>query len=343
MLLVDDSTFFRKTLAGSLNGDPAFEVVGEAGDPYEARQLIMKLRPDVMTLDVEMPRMNGVDFLKILMPQWPLPIVIVSSARALASECRRFGAFDFVPKPTDYSGGTLDDFLSHVRNSLYRAARARLPAEERRTAGLPEMSAEPATEGAFRFSGIVALGASTGGTKSTTQILRALPKDFPGMVIVQHMPNEFTRLYAESVNRESVLEVREARNGDRVESGHVLIAPGDAHMELVRTAVGGYAVQITRGEKVNGHRPSVDVLFRSVARWAGANAVGIILTGMGADGARGLLDMRRHGAFTIGQDEKSSVVYGMPKEAYEMGAVTRQWPLDQIAPGLLRYVREMKY
>lgn len=325
VLVVDDSMFFRAAMVKALSQSPDIEVVGEACDPYEAREKILGLDPDVITLDIEMPNMNGVEFLKVLLPQWKVPVLVVSSALGRAQDALRAGAADFLTKPTDRSADSLQAFGRELAARVLAAASA---------------APDTQTRGASGFNGIVAIGASTGGTQGTAKILKALPADFPGVIIVQHMPPDFTRMYAENLDRDCRMRVREAREGDVIERGVVLIAPGgNMHCEVVRRG-GLPCAHMKAGEKVNGHCPSVDVLFGSVARAApDGEAVGVILTGMGSDGARGLLEMRNRGSFTIGQDEKSCVVYGMPKEAYEMGAVARQVPLDNIASALISYVR----
>ncbi|MCL2083992.1 MAG: chemotaxis response regulator protein-glutamate methylesterase [Oscillospiraceae bacterium] len=334
ILIVDDSMFFRAALKKELASQPDFEIVGEAFDPYDARDKILEHEPDIMTLDIEMPYMSGVEFLKVLLPQWPIPVIVVSSARARAADAMRAGALDFLSKPESRSPESFDAFTT----DLSRRIRLLADAAHSKSYRAPAHAAPAPSPGGIKFNGIIALGASTGGTQSTGKILRALPPDMPGMVIVQHMPPDFTRMYAENLDRDCALHICEAKDGDQITQGKVLIAPGDYHMEVVKTGA-QYFVKCSRGEKVNGHCPSVDLLFNSVARSAGKNAIGIILTGMGADGARGLLAMRGAGARTIGQDQKSCVVYGMPKEAYDMGAVERQAPLDSIAQLLIAYCR----
>lgn len=338
ILVVDDSMFFRAALIKGLSGESDFEVVGEAYDPYDARDKILELEPDVMTLDIEMPYMNGVEFLKVLLPQWPIPVLVVSAAKQYAAEALRAGALDFLSKPENRSPESFASFIGELSRRIRMLAEAGRAKRYREKA---EQATPPTATGGYRFNGVIALGASTGGTQSTAKILKALPGDLPGMVIVQHMPPDFTRMYAENLDKDCVLTIKEARDGDAVEPGVVLIGPGDKHMEVVKRGA-GYAVRCFTGEKVSGHCPSVDVLFHSVAKNVGRNACGIILTGMGADGAKGLLAMRQAGAHTIGQDEKSCVVYGMPKEAYDMGAVARQASLDNIASLILNYCKDMR-
>ncbi len=341
VLVVDDSMFFRATIIKGISQCPSIEVVGEAFDPYEARDKILDVRPDVITLDIEMPYMNGLDFLKVLLPQWKVPVVVVSSFVGAAQEALRAGAADFLPKPANRTPEGLQHFVQDLTRRIQAASgfkHLQSPHAPARQASIPATS----TDHSYAFQGLIALGASTGGTQSTTKILKALPADIPGMIVVQHMPADFTRMYAESLDRDCVMRVREAKDGDAIERGLVLIAPGGAqHTEVHRRGT-GFCVRLVAGEKVNGHSPSVDVLFNSVAKAAsGSEAVGIILTGMGADGANGLLAMRKKGCFTIGQDERSSVVYGMPREAFERGAVVRQVALDSVASVLMKYVKDL--
>jgi two-component system chemotaxis response regulator CheB len=318
-------------LVKGLSEAQGIEVVGEAYDPYDARESLLNLEPDVMTLDIEMPNMNGVEFLKILLPQWKIPVVVISSRGDLADAAKRAGAADFFQKPERANKASVDAFLKELPN------RVRAAVSKTRMASV----SLPGAGGSSNC--VVALGASTGGTQATARIVHALPADFPGMVIVQHMPPDFTRMYASNLDRDCQMHVTEARDGERIERGKVLVAPGGGlHMEVQQRGDGNF-VRLTPGDKVSGHCPSVDRLFLSMAKHLpGRSSVGVLLTGMGADGARGLLAMRNTGAYTVGQDEKSCVVYGMPREAFEMGAVTRQSPLEGIAELLIRYVRNLK-
>lgn len=332
VLIVDDSIVFRELLVQNLGRDPAIKVVGTAKDPFEARDAILALKPDVMTLDIELPRMNGIEFLRKLMPQYPLPVVVISSLSDKVFDAMNAGAVDFVAKPAVSSRKQLEDF---VRNDLLVkvkvAANAKIGNIKKSGIVNPLQAANPTHTIARRNSLIVAIGASTGGTEATSAVVRGFGADIPGIVCVQHMPPGFTQMYAKRLDSESRLQVKEAENGDRVLPGHMLVAPGgDRHMRLLKVG-GSYQVEIKQGPRVNGHCPSVDVLFDSVAQAAGPDALGIILTGMGGDGAKGLLAMRRAGARTIGQDESTCVVYGMPKVAYDMGAVEYQEKLTDIA------------
>ncbi len=327
VLVVDDSLFFRGMLVRGLSSVSDIEVVGEAYDPYDARDRLLGLEPDVMTLDIEMPNMNGVEFLKILLPQWKIPVVVISSRGDLAEAAKRAGAADFFQKPDPKNPDAVKTFLAELPKRVRYAVSKTIPAAPSARTG----------------SGIIALGASTGGTQATARILKELPADLPGIVIVQHMPPDFTRMYAQSLDRDCALKVAEAREGDVVERGKALIAPGgETHMEIQKRGDKVY-IHLKRGEKVNGHCPSVDTLFHSVAKdMPGRSTVGVLLTGMGVDGAQGLLAMKKTGAYTVGQDEKSSVVYGMPREAFEIGAVTRQAPLENIAGLIAKYAQGLR-
>ena len=329
VLIVDDSIVFRELLVQNLGRDPAIQVVGTARDPFEARDAILALKPDVMTLDIELPRMNGIEFLRKLMPQYPLPVVVISSLSDKVFDAMNAGAVDFVAKPAVSSRKQLEDF---VRNELLvkrqRASSARISNIKK---SVMLNHANPERMSVNRGNLVVAIGASTGGTEATSAVVRQFGTDIPGIVCVQHMPPGFTQMYAKRLDDECQIRVKEAETGDRVLPGHMLIAPGgDRHMRLVKVG-GSYQVEIKPGPRVNGHCPSVEVLFDSVAKAAGPDAVGIILTGMGGDGAKGLLAMRKAGARTIGQDESTCVVYGMPKVAYDLGAVEYQEKLTDIA------------
>ena len=327
VLIVEDSIVFRELLVQNLSRDPAIQVVGTAKDPFEARDAIIEYKPDVMTLDVELPRMNGIEFLRKLMPQYPLPVVVISSLSDKVFDALNAGAVDFVAKPTVTGRAQLEDF---IRNELLVKIKIASTARISNIKKTVMLNAQQS----LSVKGnnlIVAIGASTGGTEAIFSVAKDFGTDIPGIVVVQHMPPGFTSMYAKRLDDQCRIQVKEAQTGDRVLPGHMLIAPGgDAHMRLVKVN-GVYQVEVKQGPRVNGHCPSVDVLFESVARVAGANAVGIILTGMGGDGAKGLLSMRKAGARTIGQDESTCVVYGMPKVAYDLGAVEHQEKLTDIA------------
>ena len=329
VLIVDDSIVFRELLVQNLGRDPAIQVVGTARDPFEARDAILALKPDVMTLDIELPRMNGIEFLRKLMPQYPLPVVVISSLSDKVFDAMNAGAVDFVAKPAVSSRKQLEDF---VRNELL--VKIKIASSARISNIKKSVMLNHANPERMAVNGrnlVVAIGASTGGTEATSAVVRQFGTDIPGIVCVQHMPPGFTQMYAKRLDDECQIRVKEAETGDRVLPGHMLIAPGgDRHMRLVKVG-GSYQVEIKPGPRVNGHCPSVEVLFDSVAKAAGPDAVGIILTGMGGDGAKGLLAMRKAGARTIGQDESTCVVYGMPKVAYDLGAVEYQEKLTDIA------------
>lgn len=327
VLVVEDSLVFRELLVKSLSEDPAITVVATAKDPFEARDAIVEFQPDVMTLDLELPRMGGLEFLRKLMPQYPLPVVVISSLSEKVFDALNAGAVDFVAKPAMTNRLQLEAFLKNELPVKIKVASI---------AKVSDWKKAPLEEPSKKLSKdskdlVVAIGASTGGTEAISTIIKEFDTDIPGVVVVQHMPAGFTKMYADRLNGQCKVVVKEAKSGDFVLPGQVLIAPGgDLHMQLVKGKE-GYQLVHKAGDKVNGHCPSVDVLFQSVAKTAGRNAVGIILTGMGGDGAKGLLAMRQAGARTIGQEESTCVVYGMPKVAYDIGAVEYQEKLSDIA------------
>lgn len=329
VLIVDDSLLFRESLTRGLSADPAVEIVAAVPDAYSARDKIIEYEPDVMILDVELPGMTGIEFLRRLMPQYPIPVVVVSSVPENVLEALAAGAVDFVSKPGSGQPEGFSYMLKELAVKIKIASTARVSHWKHMNS--PYRITQTAPAAGHRR--IIAIGASTGGTEAIAYILKSFPADMPGIVIVQHMPAVFTRMYAERLNNTCIMEVSEARNGDQVIPGRALIAPGDSHMR-VRKNGSSLAVECYKGDKVNGHCPSVDVLFESVARLANAGAIGVILTGMGQDGARGLLAMRRQGARTLGQDRESCVVYGMPKAAASLGAVDIELPLAEI-PGAI--------
>ncbi|BCZ45623.1 chemotaxis response regulator protein-glutamate methylesterase [Clostridium gelidum] len=333
VLVVDDSLLFREAVARGLSNDRGIEVVGTASNPFEARDLIIELEPDVLTLDIEMPRMNGIEFLEKLMPQYPMPVVVVSALSDKVFEALNAGAVDFVTKPTGVNG--LDGFINEliVKVKISSVAKVSHHKNDYRNNVLNTNT------NIIKKDVIIAIGASTGGTEAIADIISALPIEMPGIVIVQHMPPVFTKMYAERLNASCKMEVKEAETGDEIISGRVLIAPGDKHLKINKKG-NSYIVECFNGDKVNGHKPSVDVLFNSVAEKVGRSAIGIILTGMGYDGAKGLLNMKQKGAITIGQDEKSCVVYGMPKVAYDIGAVLKQVSLKNIPQAIYSIINK---
>jgi two-component system chemotaxis response regulator CheB len=343
VLIIDDSALVRQMLTAIIQDSPDLEVVGTAGDPYVARERIKQLNPDVLTLDVEMPRMDGITFLRNLMRLRPMPVVMVSSLTERGAdvtlEALSLGAVDFLAKPkVDVSRG-LEDYAEEIREKLRVAARARVSALDARRPTVSQsadavLAKATGTRPLRTTDAIIAIGASTGGTEAIKDVLVAMPPDSPGIVIAQHIPEAFSGSFANRMDSVTALTVREASDGEQVLPGHAYIAPGNRHLLLERSGA-RYLCRLNDGPPVNRHRPSVDVLFRSVAQYAGSNAVGAILTGMGADGAQGLLELRQAGAFTAAQDEATSVVWGMPGEAVKRGAAAEVLPLGHIAAALL--------
>ncbi len=396
LLVVDDSILFREILSKFLLLDGMIEVVEKAGDAYSARDAILKYEPDIMTLDLEMPRMDGTNFLKKLLPQYYIPVIAVSSSADRKADCLAAGAVDFLAKPQTRNTADMEAFAEELCQAIRKAYKTIHPNAVLEPSGTPRVSETQPTktvsaaqnfsqrvgsiaENAAKFAAqaqktvsnrtknlptitgtvqlpeapknsyisaaqahpklrksetLIALGASTGGTEALEQVIRVFPQDTPPVVIVQHMPAGFTKLYAERLNRSCKMQVKEAEDGDRLRHGLIIIGAGDYQLRVQKDAKGWY-VSSKPGERVSGHCPSVDVLFNSVASAAGPKAIGAILTGMGRDGADGLLAMRQAGAFTIGQDRESCVVYGMPMEAYKIGAVQVQAPLNKIADIIL--------
>jgi two-component system chemotaxis response regulator CheB len=347
VLVVDDSATVRQTLTSILESDPDIEVIGVASDPFVAARKINEQMPDVITLDVEMPRMDGITFLRKLMAQHPIPVVVCSSLVETGSETLRqafeAGAVDIVLKPTIGVAEYLAEAKIRLCDTVKAAARARIDKRRPAPASLgteKKLSADvmlpPPTGAAMARTTetLICIGASTGGTEALREVLETLPVATPGIVIVQHMPEHFTRSFAQRLNSLCEMEIKEAEDGDAVLRGRVLIAPGNLHTMLERSGA-RYYVKVKPGPLVSRHRPSVDVLFRSAARSAGANAVGVIMTGMGDDGARGLEEMKQSGAFTIAQDEETSIVFGMPKEAIARGCVDCITPLQSIGREIL--------
>jgi two-component system chemotaxis response regulator CheB len=333
VLIVDDSAIVRKILSEALASEPDIEVAGTAPDPYVARDKILALRPDVITLDIEMPRMDGLTFLRKLMHFHPMPAIVISSLAQpsckVAIEALELGAVEVLAKP----GGPYS--VGELRESLAARVRAAASARVRRAGSAPAPVLTPrAPAPAFPPRAVIAIGASTGGTEALATVLSRLPAGSPPIVITQHIPPVFSRAFADRLNGLCAIEVREAQDNDELRPGIALIAPGDFHMVLRKTR-SHYYVNVKSGPRVSYQRPSVDVLFASVAESAGADSVGVLLTGMGADGAQGLLKMRQAGAYTIAQDEATCVVYGMPREAVEAGAVMRVLPLQAIASAML--------
>lgn len=332
VLILDDSMVFREILSRGLEVDPRIKIVAKAENPFDAIDKIERFSPDVITCDVHMPKMDGIEFIRQLMPQHPVPIIVVSSVNEAVFDAMNAGAIDFVNKPNIQSPQGVERFIVDLIEKIKEASKAKVIQMGTAT---PEALIKSDYQSSKK---VIAIGASTGGTEAIFQLLKGLPKNVPGIVIVQHIPPTFSKMFADRLNQQLHFEVVEASGGEWVEPGKVIIAPGDKHLALVRSS-DRYKVEVFHGDRVNGHCPSVDVLFESVAKEVGANAIGVILTGMGYDGAKGLLSMRRKGARTIGQDETSSVVYGMPKAAFEVGAVERQYPLSQISQGICTFLK----
>lgn len=385
LLVVDDSILFREVLTRFIRQDDMIEIVGKAGDAYSARDMILQYEPDVMTLDLEMPRMDGVDFLQKLLPQYYISTIVVSGSDARKADCKKAGAVEFLSKPAARTNNDMALFAAELCKAVRRAYKSNHPNAKIDINNVPikiEQAASPASKGNIkniteiaaqaektvsqrkqgigpnqsaetgeqkpvnpapptgkrakvkRDDAIIALGASTGGTEALEQVIRHFPADTPPVIIVQHMPAGFTKLYSERLDRSCKMHVKEAEDGDRLTKGLIVVGAGERHLRLCKDSRGWY-VSSKPGEKVSGHCPSVDVMFNSVADVAGNLAIGAILTGMGKDGAEGLLRMRKAGAFTVGQDKDTCVVYGMPMEAFNCGAVEVQAPLYKIAEIIL--------
>ena len=344
IMLVDDSLFFRTFLTQKICKEPTAEIVGSFGDPVEAAKHIQTLQPDVIVVDMEMPKMRGNEFIRTILPKHPkVKALVISSLSNNVFDAMQAGAIDFIAKPGSRSGFDENQFIQEIIQKVKVAAVAHTHTRDDYTRTRPAAPARVCgavstkhTMSGVSSKSVIAIGASTGGTEAILEVIKNFPASTPGVVIVQHMPPVFTKMYAERCDKACLMSVKEAQNGDRVNRGCILIAPGGDQQMYLREDSAGYYVYLTPGPKVSGHCPSVDVLFESVAGTAGRNAVGVLLTGMGADGARGLLDMKKRGAHTIGQDEESCVVYGMPMVAYNMGGVVEQLELGGIGDAVLR-------
>ena len=337
VLVVDDSALARNLIIQGLSAHPRIEIVGYAINTLDAKQKIPRLKPDVVTMDVEMPGQSGIDFLKEYLPNNPVPVILCSSLNLKVFDALNAGAVDFVRKPDVQESKEV--FITNLTQKVLVASMARPRSAPLRS---PSIAVDtPSLGGGLALDRVlVGLGASTGGTEATLEVMRRLPADIPPMVIVQHMPKGFTQMYADRLNRICKMEVREAKNGDELRRGLALVAPADLQCRVVRIG-DKYTVSCSQGEKVSGHRPSVDALFHSMAEVVRCKMVGIIMTGMGQDGAAGLLEMRRKGAYTIGQDKESSVVYGMPMVANDIGAVCVQASCENVANVLLRHLKTL--
>ena len=346
VLVVDDSVVFREMLREGLNKKEGIEVVATARDPFEARDLLLEYRPNVMVCDIEMPKMNGITFIKKVLPQYPIPTIVISSLDNGAFDAMEAGAVDFVAKCSTNLSKKMDQqaFIDEVAQKIRIAKKSRVLINNNKKIMREEKARENDRTRSQAMNikknvastdiELIAIGASTGGTEAIASVLTRLPCDLPGIVVVQHIPPMFSNMFAQRINKCTGFNVKEAENGDEIKKGTVLIAPGDKHLEVKRKGTKLVAV-VREGEKVSGHCPSVDVLFNSVAKEKGNKALGVIMTGMGADGSKGLLAMRKSGSRTIGQDKESCIVYGMPKEAYVLGAVQKQASLENIPKTIL--------
>ncbi|PKM74488.1 MAG: chemotaxis response regulator protein-glutamate methylesterase [Firmicutes bacterium HGW-Firmicutes-16] len=337
VLVVDDSIVFRTKLNLSLSKDPEIKVIGTAMDVEDALKKIKELKPDVVTLDIEMPNANGFELLKTVMPTNPLPIVVVSSLPANALDALSLGAVDFVKKPEAGVVDSTETFIAKLIEKIKIASKANVKHIERPSAVQPILAQNSSSaisrNLSFNSNTIIAIGASTGGTEAIINVVKDLPASTPPVLIVQHMPATFTKLYADRLNRICKMRAKEAEDFDRVLPGQIIVGAGGYQMTLKKDD-NGYYIRSVIGEKVSGHSPSVNVLFDSVAELVGRNATAVILTGMGSDGASGITKIRRLGGYTIGQDKDSCVVYGMPMEAFKLGGIVKQLPLDMIAEDL---------
>lgn len=344
VLIIDDSALMRVLLTEIIGGAADLEVVGSAPDPIAAREMIKALNPDVLTLDVEMPKMDGLEFLRRLMSLRPMPVVMISSLTARGSEVTlqalELGAIDFIAKPRAENISQLQGYAEEIRDKIRAAQSAHLRRPQAAAAPAPARSVPPAAAVSSRVltEKLIAIGASTGGTEAIKEVIVRLPAEVPGIVIVQHMPEAFTPSFAKRLDSLGALRVVESKGGERIQPGHAYLAPGHSHL-LVRRSAAGWVTELAASEPVNRHRPSVDVLFHSVAKEAGRNAIGVILTGMGKDGAQGMLAMHQAGAWNIGQDQESCVVYGMPREAAQVGALDEVASLGSVAGRILARLR----
>ncbi len=352
VLVVDDSIVYRTKLQLSLSKNVDIKVVACASSAEEALNKASWYSPDILTLDIEMPNIDGLQFLNELPPDWTIPVIVVSSQKERAAEAMSAGAYDFVLKPESGTEYASEAFIKKLAYSIRAAVKSPLPASEAGHSPVVPPTLElfnnnitlsKATNlSSMIVNPIIAIGASTGGTDAIIQVVKHFPENTPPVVIVQHMPVKFTQLYAEHLNSVCKMHVKEAKDNDRILNGQIIIGEGGKHLSLKKDSK-GYYVRSVPGKKVSGHCPSVDVLFSSVAEAAGRNSIGVILTGMGADGARGITEMRKKGAFTIGQNKETCVVYGMPMEAFKLGGIIKQLPLDAISNSILNYLSKNRF
>ncbi len=335
VLTVDDSILFRTVIKNEFAKIDDIDIIDTAGNAIEAEEKIMRLNPDVVTMDVEMPGMNGIDFIKSFLPKKRVPFIVITSSPTRAFDAISAGAVEFMKKPLVHNSAEMSSFAHKLASTIRFSCKANVRYAPVRPIAAPSAISLPS---GARVNTIIALGASTGGTEALIEVVKRLPANSPPVVIVQHMPAGFTQMYAERLDKICAMSAKEAQDGDRLRPGLIILGAGGYHLRLCKDAR-GYYISSKPGPKVSGHCPSVDVLFESVAETAGNHAVGAILTGMGADGAEGLLKMRKAGAYTIGQDEASCVVYGMPGVAFKLGAVMKQLPLDRIAEEIISKVR----
>lgn len=331
VLIVDDSIVFRQILSKGIEVDPSIEVIATAVDPFDARDKIIEFHPDVVTCDIEMPKMDGIEFVKRLIPQYSVPVIVVSSVSNRVFDAMDAGAVDFVSKPNASSPDSVQVFIMELIQKIKAASKAKVMTE------VAPPKKEVISKKLSKHE-LIGIGASTGGTEAIYNLLCQLPTGLPGIVIVQHIPPVFSTMFAERLNNQTRFTVKEARQGDKILENHVYLAPGDKHIQ-VRKSKEGYYLKVFEGQKVSGHCPSVDVMFQSIAEQIGERALGVLLTGMGYDGAKGITLMKRKGAVTLGQDEQSSVVYGMPKAAYELGGITKQVSLELMGHYIMSYLK----
>ena len=344
VLVIDDSNMFRRIVSKYLQEHPDLEVVGTAKDSYDARDKIIQLRPDVLTLDIEMPGINGIEFLKILMDQCPIPTIVISGADGRCFEAISAGAVGFVEKPNSH---TMNEFSNDLASKIKEASVAKLDKSKYSKKATSQVNNTVQKKSTFDNSNIrikngndiIAIGASMGGVEAISKLLKQLPLGLPGIVITQHMPPVFTQRYAERLNKECLINVSEAKDGQEILSGHAYIAPGALQMGIAKKS-NKYILEVKEGKKISGHCPSVDYLFESVAKVAKENAIGVILTGMGSDGAKGLLDIKKAGGYTVGQNKHSCVVYGMPMAANNIGAVLKETSLEMIPNVILNQLKK---